>query len=124
MEINGLNSYYFQDGILIYNLQAKKHLLSLKKGDIPFFIFNTKKYMLKHNFYKDGEFKYKTININFKKAYILNKKVVMFDINGTAKYGKIKAKEAIFYKDKIVFKKCEYNTPKRVYRRRELLLRE
>jgi len=123
MEINDLNNYYLEGGKLIYNISAKKHLLSLKKGDIPLFILNTNSYMLKHNFYKDGKFKYKHLDLNFKKGYILNHKVFMFDVNGTTKYGKIKAKEAIFNKDKIVFKKCEYNTPKRVYRRRELILK-
>ncbi len=124
MEINGLKNYYLKDGQVIYNLSAKKYIISLNKNSFPLLIFDTNHYMLKYNFYKNGKFKYKTINLNFKKAYILDKKVVMFGVVGKAKYGKIRAKEAIFYKDKIIFKKCEYNTPKRVYRRKELLLRE
>jgi len=122
IEFKNATITFLHNGKKQYSIIAKKYFLDFSQTDISEFILNNRKYMLDNFYYSDGKFMKNSVSLHFDKAYKFAQKVYMFNVNGVINGGKIKAKDAIYYKDNILFKNCEYNTVKKVYRRRKLIL--
>ncbi len=101
-----------------YQITAKKYIEKFVKKDKLMFFINRKSYMLKNNYYSEGQFSSKKTKLFYKKGFVLFGKVYLFDVNGTIDKAKIIAKEVIFdgY-NSYLLKKCEIKKKKHIYRR-------
>jgi len=106
-----------------YQFQAKRYVQKFSKKDRVLFLLNRKRFMLKHNFYEQGTFSSQSANLWFKKAYVLFKKVHLFEVHGTIYGAKVKAKEIIYdgYKQ-FILNKCEVHQKRHIYRRKTFIL--
>jgi len=106
-----------------YQLSADRYIEKFSKKDKIKFIINMKSYMLKNNYYSNGIFQAKNVNLSFKNSYVLFGKVYLFDVSGKIENREIKAKEIVFngYKTYLL-KRCEVVTSKRIYRRKKFKL--
>lgn len=80
---------------LVYNIfaEAKEiNRINIKK----FFILNKEEVMSNYIFYRNGLFKTKGLEIDFKKAYFLEGNFIMKNIQGKYNKKRFKAKKAIF----------------------------
>ena len=121
LEYSKVNSFYFYKGKKSYKISAKKYVKNYSSKNIVSFFFNQERFMLKHNYYKDGNFKVYSSYLNFKKAFKLSKKIYLFEVNGKINNALIKAKKAIYSNKKMILLNCEIKTKKRVLRRKKYI---
>ena len=108
-----------------YKLTAKYHLKKISAKDIYLLLMNNQKYMLKNNYYLDGKLLTRKTSLSYKKAYINNSKVFLFEVNGKINNKIIKAKEIEYDgKKSYILKFCEVKDKNKIYRRKKLLMLE
>ena len=108
-----------------YKLTAQLHIEKFSKKESALLLLNHKKYMLKNNYYLNGNFTMSQTELRYKKAYLLSGKVYLLDVNGYINNKKVSAKEVVFdgYK-KYILKKCEVKIAHRIYRRSKFTIKE
>ena len=108
-----------------YELTAGYHLKSFSKKDAYSVLFNTQKYMLDNNFFRDGAFRTSKALLTYKKAYIAGPKVYLFDVQGNIADAPVRAKKIEYDgKNHFILHRCEVREEKRIIRRNRYEMRE
>ena len=121
MIINNPHTTIFKESHPSYSITSKKYIQNFDKKPSLLF-FNIEQYMLSNNFYQDGVFRVKQLEISFHKAYKFASKLYFFQVKGHYNDTTISAKKAIYYHNKLLLKNVTLTSPKKILRRKKYLL--
>ncbi len=123
IEIKNPQAFEFNNNQKDYTIKANYYINKLKAKDIVGVLFFKDEYLLAKNYYQDGNFTKKNLFLHFYKAYEFERKLYLFNIQGFMQDAKIKAKKAIYWQNYLKLIECEVKMPKKILRRKELLLK-
>ena len=103
-------------------IKADYCIKNYQKINIFSFLANKKKFMLNHNYFKDGVFITKQANVSFLIAYKLEGKIYLFNAMGKIKKYRVKAKEIIYDFSTFKLKECEITLKNRIRRKKVFII--
>jgi len=101
---------------LQYQIKAEQKIVNLKKIKKSYIIFQ-KQYVKDHNYYLNGTFYQKDIQIKFKKGYFLEGSFFMIQCESNFKEMSIKAPKAKYSKNNIEFQNVQIIKNKKHFRK-------
>ena len=103
-------------------IKADYCIKNFDKINILSFLANKKRFMLNHNYFKDGVFITKQAKLSFLVAYRLEGKIYLFNVVGKIKRYRVKAKEIVYNFSTFKLKKCEITLKNRIRKKRVFII--
>ncbi len=108
-----------------YTLTAKYHKKKFSKKSNLLLLFNTEQYMLENFYYQNGMLKTLKSSLSYQKAYILGRKVYLYDVNGSISNMIIKARKVEYDGEhNYLLHSAEIIKSKKILRRTKYLIDE
>lgn len=109
MIFTNINESIYQENKFQYEIQAKIKVENFKK-DVKLLFFNRKKYVSENFYYENGSVMNTKYDISFKRMFVYGQNIYLNQVRGSFFKYTFHAKNAVIYKDKIVFSHIFFKT--------------